>query len=128
MAKAALDFSTEQPAGTTITRWQNMSHDMVKKLLAAGDGTVFTTVGSMCCSHSPTATKSFGQHRLTIRYAEGARAVESFGSGDFPSEKEVTTLPGGRFMIIKKEMKQIEGKSGESLDIELLMLPPDLGL
>lgn len=128
VAKAALDFSTEQPAGTTITRWQNMSHDMVKKLLAAGDGTVFTTVGSMCCSHSPTATKSFGQHRLTIRYAEGARAVESFGSGDFPSEKEVTTLPGGRFMIIKKEMKQIEGKSGESLDIELLMLPPDLGL
>lgn len=128
VAQAALDFSTEQDAGTTITRWQNMSHDMVKKLLAAEDGTVFTTVGSMCSSYSPTATKGFGQHRVTIRYAEGARAVESFGSGDFPSEKEVTTLPGARFVILSKKMTQLEGKSGESLDLEVLMLPPDLGL
>lgn len=122
VAKAALDFATEQPAGTKLYRWQNMSADMVKKFLKAEDGTVFTTVGSMCTSYSENATSHFGKHKVTIVYAEGAKAVESFGSGSFSGEKEVTTLPGGRFMISKKEMV------GDRLELELLMLPPDLGL
>ncbi|ECN9265182.1 hypothetical protein ZL58_14195 [Salmonella enterica subsp. enterica serovar Typhimurium] len=123
VAKAALAASTEQPAGTTLTRWQNMPPDMIKKIMATEDGTVFTTVGSMCTSYSPTATSHFGPHRITIRYAEGARAVESFGSGSFASEKEVTTLPGSRFVIISKQ----KNASG-NLELELLMLPPDLGI
>lgn len=123
VAKAALAASTEQPAGTTIHRWQNMTPDMIKKIMAAEDGTVLTTVGSMCTSYSPTATSHFGPHKITIRYAEGARAVESFGSGNFSSEKEVTTLPGSRFVIISKQKN-----SSGNLELELLMLPPDLGI
>ncbi|EPT1451899.1 hypothetical protein ACVOZ6_003487 [Escherichia coli] len=128
VAKAALDFATEQPEGTTITRWQNMTPDMIKKILAAEDGTVITPVGSMCTSISPTGTSHFGPNRITIRYAKGAKAVESFGSGAFAGEKEVTTLPGARFVILSKKMSSLPGKSAEGLDLELLMLPPDLGL
>lgn len=123
VAKAALAFSTEQPEGTTITRWQNMPHGMVKKFLDAEEGHMITATGPMCTSYSPTATKHFGEHRITIRYAKGARAVESFGSGSFAGEKEVTTLPGARFMLLEKPTM----KDGR-LEIELLMLPPDIGV
>ncbi|EAB4417320.1 hypothetical protein D7B12_17980 [Salmonella enterica] len=128
VAQAALDFATEQPEGTTITRWQNMTPDMIKKILAAEDGTVITPIGSMCTSISPTGTSHFGPNRITIRYAKGAKAVESFGSGAFAGEKEVTTLPGARFVILSKKMGSLPGKSVEGLDLELLMLPPDIGL
>lgn len=128
VALAAMDFATEQPEGTTLTRWQNMTPDMIKKILAAEDGTVITPIGSMCTSMSPTATSHFGPNRITIRYAKGAKAVESFGSGGYSSEKEVTTLPGARFVILSKKMSSLPGKSAEGLDLELLMLPPDVGL
>ena len=104
---------------------------MVEKLLAAPDGTVFQATGPMCTSYDPTATKHFGDHRITVRYAKGAKAVESFGSGGFKSEKEVTTLPNARFVILKKEMvPDVEhGKpNSKRLELEVLMLPPDLGL
>ncbi|EAM1616292.1 hypothetical protein EU642_21895 [Salmonella enterica] len=122
VALAALDFATEQPAGTCLYRYQQMTPDMIKKFANAEDGTVFTAMGPMCTSYHPTATSHFGPNRIKIVYAEGAKAVESFGSGAFSSEKEVTTLPGQRFMIIKKEVKN------GNLDMEILMLPPDLGL
>src|SRR3546814_12342319 len=80
-------------------RWQHMSDEMVKKVLSAPDGTVIQATGPMCTSYSPTATKHFGKHRVTIRYAQGARAVESFGSGGYAGEKEVTTLPNARVEI-----------------------------
>ncbi|EAM6792351.1 hypothetical protein E0G74_01155 [Salmonella enterica] len=122
VAVAALDFATEQPAGTCLYRYQKMPPGMVKAFENAPDGTVFTALGPMCTSYHPTATSHFGNHRIKIVYAEGAKAVESFGSGSFSSEKEVTTLPGQRFMIISK--KVVNG----DLDMEILMLPPDLGL
>lgn len=129
VAKAALEFATEQPEGTSVYRWQNMSDDMVKKILSAPDGSVFQATGPMCTSYSPTATSHFGKHRVTIRYAKGAKAVESFGSGGFASEKEITTLPNSRFVILKKEMVKDDNKGGkERLELEVLMLPPDLGL
>lgn len=126
VAQAALEFATEQPEGTTVYRWQNMSKDMVDKIMGAPDGTVFQATGPMCTSMSPTATSHFGPHRITIHYAKGAKAVESFGSGKFAGEKEVTTLPNARFVILKKEM--VPGGSGKRLELEVLMLPPDLGL
>lgn len=131
VAKAALAHATSQPEGTSVYRWQKMTDAMVTKILAAPDGTVFQATGPMCTSYDPTATKHFGPHRVTVRYAKGAKAVESFGSGGFQSEKEVTTLPNARFVILKKEMvPDVEhGKpNSKRLELEVLMLPPDLGL
>ena len=126
VAKAAMEFATEQPEGTTVYRWQHMTKDMVDKIMSAPDGTVFQATGPMCTSMSPTATSHFGPHRITIHYAKGAKAVESFGSGKFAGEKEVTTLPNSRFVILKKEMVPAGGS--KRMELEVLMLPPDLGL
>lgn len=128
VAKAAMEFATEQPEGTTVYRWQQMTKDMVDKIMSAPDGTVFQATGPMCTSMSPTATSHFGPHRIKIHYAKGAKAVESFGSGKFAGEKEVTTLPNSRFVILKKEMVKSENGGGKRMELEVLMLPPDLGL
>lgn len=129
VAKAALEQATEMPEGTSLYRWQNMSDDMVKKIMSAPDGTVFQATGPMCTSYSSTATSGFGQHRVTIRYAKGAKGVESFGSGNFKGEKEVTTLPNSRFVILGKKMVPNEKQPGKQrLELEVLMLPPDLGI
>lgn len=128
VAKAAMEFATEQPEGTTVYRWQQMTKDMVDKIMSAPDGTVFQATGPMCTSMSPTATSHFGPHRIKIHYAKGAKAVESFGSGKFAGEKEVTTLPNSRFVILKKEMVKSEKGGGKRMELEVLMLPPDLGL
>ncbi|MND16934.1 hypothetical protein D3C77_04290 [compost metagenome] len=128
VAQAALEFATEQPEGTGLYRWQNMSDEMVKKIMSAPEGSVFQATGPMCTSYSPTATSGFGKHRVTIRYAKGAKAVESFGSGKFAGEKEITTLPNSRFVILERKMVPSEKGGGERLELEVLMLPPDLGL
>src|SRR3546814_18632854 len=101
---------------------------MGKKVLSAPDGTVIQATGPMCTSYSPTATKHFGKHRVTIRYAQGARTVESFGSGGYAGEKEVTTLPNARFVVLSKQMVSDAKKGGQRLELELLMLPPDIGV
>lgn len=128
VAQAALEHATTMPEGTSIYRWQNMPDEMVNKMLSAPDGTIIQATGPMCTSYSPTATTGFGKHKITIRYAKGAKGVESFGSGNFSGEKEVTTLPNARFVLLKKEMVNDPKKGGQRLDVELLMLPPDLGL
>lgn len=131
VAKAALAHATEMPEGTTIYRWQAMSPQMVEHILSAKEGTVFQATGPMCTSYDPTATKSFGKHRVVIRYAKGAKAVESFASGAFKYEKEVTTLPNSRFVILSRKMvPDVEhgNPTGDRLELEILMLPPDLGL
>lgn len=131
VAKAALAHATEMPEGTTLYRWQKMSPQMLQHIMSAKDGTVFQATGPMCTSYSATATSGFGTHRVVVRYAKGAKAVESFGSGGFSSEKEVTTLPNARFVILSKKMvpDQEHGKPGsERLELEILMLPPGLGL
>jgi predicted DNA-binding WGR domain protein/ADP-ribose pyrophosphatase YjhB (NUDIX family) len=123
VAQAAAAYAQTKPAGTRITRWQHMSADMVKKLESAGPGTVLQATGSMCCSKSDTATKAFGPHKITIVYADGAKAVDSFGSGNYSGEQEVTTLPNARFVVLKVG-KQTNGNA----EVTLLMLPPDLGI
>lgn len=131
VALAALAHATERPEGTSVYRWQKISPQMLEHIMAAKDGTVFQATGPMCTSYSETATKGFGAHRIVIRYAKGAKAVESFASGGFASEKEVTTLPNARFVILSKKMvPDIEhnNPTGQRLELEVLMLPPDLGL
>ncbi|WP_441280591.1 hypothetical protein [Tardiphaga sp. 862_B3_N1_1] len=131
VAKAALEHATEMPEGTSIYRWQTMTDQMLGHIMSAPDGTVFQATGPMCTSYSPTATKGFGKHRIVIRYAKGAKAVESFASGGFAPEKEVTTLPNNRFIILSKKMvpDTEHGNPGaQRAEIEVLMLPPDLGI
>lgn len=126
IASAAYSAASPKPAGTTIYRWQNMPESMVKQLLAAEPGLVFQNPGYMCCSMSPTGTSGFGQHRMVIHYAEGAMAVDSFASGSFTGEQEITTLMGQRFMLLSSEMSNNLGGIGKKgLEIHVLMLPPD---
>lgn len=131
VAQAALAHATEMPEGTSVYRWQKMSPQMLQHIMSAKDGTVFQATGPMCTSYDPTATSGFGAHRVVVRYAKGAKAVESFGSGSFKNEKEVTTLPNARFVILSKKMvPDVEhgNPNAERLELEILMLPPDLGL
>lgn len=126
IASAVYSAASPKPAGTTIYRWQNMPESMVKQLLAAEPGLVFQNPGSMCCSMSPTGTSGFGQHRMVIHYAEGAMAVDSFASGSFTGEQEITTLMGQRFMLLRSEMSNNLGGTGKNgLELHVLMLPPD---
>ncbi|MFM0165734.1 hypothetical protein PQR39_35560 [Paraburkholderia sediminicola] len=120
--------ATAHEAGTTISKWISFAPEMVKQFMDAPDGLVFQNPGSMCTSYDPTATKHFGKDRITIRYADGAKALDSFASGSFKSEMEVTTLPGARFMVLSRKMvaDTEHGKSADKrFELELLMLPPD---
>ncbi len=119
LAEAVYKDATEMPAGTTIYRWQNMPPGMLKQIEKTAPGVVFQATGPMCASYSATGTSGFGKHRMTIRYAKGAKAIHSYGSGAFSGEKEVSTLPGARFVFLGKTKMASGG-----WDIEVLMLPP----
>lgn len=120
----AYSFATEKPEGFEIYKWINFPGKMRKDILAAPPGTVFQNPGSMCCSYNPTSTAHFGQDRIRVRYAKGAKAVDSFGSGNFSSEMEITTLPGQRFVILASNKVQ-DPLKGERIELDVLMLPPD---
>jgi hypothetical protein len=122
-AEAALAHATEHPPGTKLYRWSSMPDAMIKTLLSTEPGTVFQATGPMPTSYDPIETKDFGSNRMEIIFAPGAKAVDSFGSGKYVNEKEVTTLPNARFVLLSS--KPI---SGGFVDIKVLMLPPDLGL
>lgn len=128
VAKAATAYAQTKPAGTVVNRWQHMPDEMIEKLFQAGPGTIYQDAGSACTSMSDTATSHFGPHRVRIVYAPGAKAVDSFGSGSFAGEQEITYLPGSRFMI--QEIKKVpnDNKSYPSLkervELVVLMLPP----
>ena len=121
----AHSYATEKPEGLEIYKWINFPGAMGKQMLATPAGTVFQNPGSMCCSTGPTSTQGFGSDRMRIRYAKGAKAVDSYGSGNHSGEKEITTLPGQRYVILKchKVMCPIKGK--ERIELDVLMLPPD---
>jgi len=119
VASEALKYAQEKPEGTTIYRWQNMTQDMINKLIQSGPGTVMQCSGPMPTSYSPTATSNFGQHRVEFVYAKGAKAIDSHGSGGYGSEKEISILPNTRFIL------QSIKKNGNRYDIRVLMLPPD---
>lgn len=125
MVLDAYAYADEKPEGFEIYKWIHMSPDMVKQLHSAPEGTVFQNPGSMCCSTGTSGTAGFGSHRVRIRYAQGAKAVDSYGSGDFKSEKEITTLPGQRFVILSCKTVQCPIKNAPRMELDVLMLPPD---
>ncbi len=125
MALDAYGYATEKPEGFELYKWISFPGDMGKQMLSAPTGTVFQNPGSMCCSTGPTGTAGFGADRVRIRYAKGAKAVDSFGSGNHPGEKEITTLPGQRFVILKCHKVMCPVKKKERIELDVLMLPPD---
>jgi hypothetical protein len=125
MALDAYEFAAEKPEGFEIYKWISFPGDMGKQILAAPAGTVFQNPGSMCASTGPTATSHFGSDRIRIRYAAGAKGVDSFGSGNFAGEKEITTLPGQRYVILKAHKVMCPVKGKERIELDVLMLPPD---
>ena len=124
---AAHAAAVTQPHGTAIYRWQNMPAGMLKQLETAPNGLVFQATGPMPASYHPTTNSGFGKHRVKIYFAPGAKAVMSFGSTKFDHEKEITTLPHARFVLLsKKKVKDVEHHSaGDRWELEVLMLPPD---
>ena len=125
MTAQAYAHAVSLPEGSEIYKWLNIPNEMQKLFLGAPKGAILQNPGSMCCSVHPTATSHFGPHRLKIRYAAGAKALNTHGTGGYEGEQEITTLPGARFMIISA--KKGNSKSSTNLDIELLMLPPASG-
>ncbi len=120
----AHEFAQEKPAGFELYKWMSLSDSLLKQVLAMEPGTVFQNPGSMCTSYEPTATSGFGEHRMRIRYAPGAKGVDSFGSGSYAGEKEITTLPGARFSVVSAKL--VDGQYGKKrLELDVLMLPPD---
>lgn len=127
MVLDAYNYATEKPEGFELYKWVSFPGDMGKQMLDAPAGTVFQNPGSMCCSYHPTATQGFGPDRVRIRYAKGAKGVDSFGSGSFKSEQEITTLPGQRFVILSCKKVQCPVKGKQRIELDVLMLPPDEG-
>lgn len=114
--------------GFTIYKWINMPDSMVKQIMGQPEGLVFQNPGSMCCSRAATNTQGFGNHRVIMHYAKGAKAMDTFGSGNHSGEQEITTLPGARFMVLSRKMIANDKKYGgnsQRLELEVLMLPPD---
>jgi len=124
MVLDAYGYAQEKPEGFEVYKWMSMSPEMTKQLHSCPEGTVFQNPGSMCTSTDPNGTSGFGSHRMRIRYAPGAKAVDSFGSGAFKGEKEITTLPGQRFVILSCKEVQCPIK-GKRTELDVLMLPPD---
>lgn len=125
MVLDAYSYATEKPEGFEVYKWVSFPGDMGKQMLNAKPGTVFQNPGSMCCSYNPTATSGFGPDRMRIRFAKGSKAVDSFGSGSFSSEQEITTLPGQRFVILSSKKVHCPVKHKERIELDVLMLPPD---
>jgi predicted DNA-binding WGR domain protein len=119
--------ASEHQEGFTIYKWINMPDTMVHQILHQPEGLVFQNPGSMCCSRSAEGTQGFGNHRVIIHYAKGAKAMDTFGSSKFSGEQEITTLPGARFMVLSRKMVAGKGYGGskQRLELEVLMLPPD---
>lgn len=142
LANQTYQQAVTKDEGTIIGRWMNMDQGMMDQLLQEGPGLVFQNADTMCCSLFKDWGKNahFGTGAyLNIRYAKGAKALDSFGSGRFNGgttdangdivhqggEMEVTTLMGQRFVVLGVTKGNASDSSGITLD--LLMLPPHAG-
>lgn len=142
LANQTYQQAATKEEGTVVGRWMNMDQGMMDQLLQEGPGLVFQNADTMCCSLYKDWGKNahFGTGAyLNIRYAKGAKALDSFGSGRFNGgttdangdivhqggEMEVTTLMGQRFVVLGVTQGNASDSSGITLD--LLMLPPHAG-
>lgn len=114
----AYAHAVELTEGTRITKGMTMPDAMLQQMIALPDGHVFQNPGSMCCSKNEDWGWG-GNTRLKIIYAKGAKALYNIGVGQYDGEGEITTVPGQRFMLLKKDMKS------KPPEFTLLMLPPD---
>lgn len=143
LAKQVYDDAFEFEGGETVGRWMNLPETMKQQLLNEGAGLVFQNADSMCTS----IFKNWGDNAkfgsgafLNIRFAKGAKAMASLGSGRFSAsttnaageyvyqgsgEMEITTLMGQRFVVL--EVKQGNASSPHGITLELLALPPHEG-
>jgi hypothetical protein len=120
LAAAAEKNATTKTAGTVIYKWIDSS--AVDTLMKAAPGTILQSAPPMCASWHPTATKGFGNSLIEIVHAAGAKSIDSWGSGQYQSEKEVTVLPNSRFILLSSGEG---GPNGAKKHARLLMLPPD---
>jgi len=122
--KESYEYAIPKHEGARLWRWMDIPSTMAKQLQQAEPGLLFQNTDSMCCSKGEDwgSHKHFGSDLLLeIHYAEGAKAMDSYGSHSMSSEQEITTLPGQRFMILSKG----KASDGKTMKLELLMLPPD---
>ena len=120
VTKAIYKDANEMPPGATLYRHFNVPTNMAKQIEGAPEGLVFQSIGGFCTSQSATATTGFGKDTLIIRAAPGAKIIHSHGSGSFAGEKELTTIPGQRYVLLGKKKKP-----NGAWQLEVLMLPPD---
>jgi hypothetical protein len=116
----------ELDEGLKLTRWMSMDHNMVSQLLQEKAGLIFQNSNSMCTSFAEGwgDNSKFGSTCvMNIVCAKGAKGLHSFASGAFSSEKEITTLPGARFVLLKAKKGNVSNANGITIDV--LMLPPD---
>jgi hypothetical protein len=131
----AYAHATELEEGTKIFRWLGVPKDMMKQLKAAPDGHVFENPRSTCTSkkvgwdqtpHFDGAQNgSYGNEEgmlMEMIYAKGAKGLSTYGASNHfkTTEQEITSLPGQRYMILKRETHP----SGRP-KFTVLVLPPD---
>jgi hypothetical protein len=143
LASTIYNEAFEFDEGETVGRWMNLPDTMKQQLLKEGAGLVFQNADSMCTS----IFKNWGDNAkfgsgafLNIRFAKGAKAMASLGSGRFSSsstnaegeyvhtgggEMEVTTLMGQRFVVLG--VKKGNASSPDGITLDLLALPPHDG-
>ena len=137
LTKAIYDEAQEMPEGLQLYRWMDddtAGDIMTKQLKEAVAGTVLQNTDSMCTSYGEEWGATDNPHfcsepkkaiLMRIRCAEGAKATPSHGTGGFSSEREITTLPGQRFVIVS--VTQGDHRHPDGILVDCIMLPPDEG-
>lgn len=106
------------PAGTKLFRYIGLTADGKAKLLSAPPGIVLQDTSPMATSMRDGINSHFGQHKMELIALPGTRAIQSHGSGSHQGEKEITLVPGQRFIVHK-----IKKRSNGSLKIKAFLLP-----
>ena len=123
MTSAIYAEAADIPEGTVLRRWMSDTSSgktMSAQLLGATAGMVLQNTDSMCASYNENHSWS-GDIEMTIRCGPGCKVTNSFATGNYSGEHEITTLPGQRFVVLSVK------KVGSSTKLEVLMLPPSDG-
>lgn len=119
MAEAMNKESVELPAYTKLYRYFSMPPGAQSKVKSLEPGTIIQDMNPACTTYQKGATTGFGSHEMEIITLPGAKAMPSFGSGQFKGEHEVTMQAGWRMMVLG-----VEDKGGGALRIKATLLPP----
>lgn len=131
LAAKVYNNAVELPENVQLWRWMNdttAGKSMTKQLIDAKPGLVLQNTNSMCASFGESWGNEphFGhQVLMRIRCPKGAKGTPSFASGSHNSEKEITTLPGARFVVVSTK-KGVPGNPNGVM-VDCVMLPPHDG-